>query len=276
MLHPFLAHERPGAVRAIAHRGGGGARENTLAAFSEAVALGYRHLETDVHVTCDGELVVSHDPTLGRVAGDPRPIAQLTAAEVRAVRVAGSEPVPTFLELIDAFPEALLTVDLKVDAAVAPMLRLLEQRPELLERGCFGAFSGHRVDALRGRFGARICTTATPMEMFRLLSAVRLRRRPPAISADLVAVPERYPGTATAPGASSAASGSGRAPRRRPSVRVADPSFIGAVAEQGLAVHVWTVNDPGRMAALVAAGADGLVSDELPVLREVLSGLGRW
>jgi glycerophosphoryl diester phosphodiesterase len=257
--HPFLTHERPGAVRAIAHRGGGGTRENTLAAFAAAVELGYRHLETDVHVTRDGELVVSHDPTLARVAGDPRPIAQLTAAEVRAVRVAGSEPVPTFLELVDAFPDALLTVDLKVDGAVAPMLRLLEQRPELLERGCFGAFSGRRVGALRRSFGARICTAATPGETFRLLSAVRMRRRPPTIAADLVAVPEHYP-----------------EPRGRRALRVADPTFIGAVAEQGLAVHVWTVNDPERMTALVAAGAEGLVSDELPVLREVLSGLGRW
>jgi glycerophosphoryl diester phosphodiesterase len=57
---------------------------------------------------------------------------------------AGREPVPTFVELVDAFPDARLTVDLKTDAAVAPMIRLLEQRPELLERLCLGSFSSVR------------------------------------------------------------------------------------------------------------------------------------
>ena len=77
-MHPFLEVERPGVVRAIAHRGGGGPVENTLAQFADAVALGFRHLETDLHVTRDGVLVVAHDPTLARVAGDPRAIADLT------------------------------------------------------------------------------------------------------------------------------------------------------------------------------------------------------
>jgi glycerophosphoryl diester phosphodiesterase len=255
--HPFLAVERPGTIRAIAHRGGGGPLENTLAAFSAAVALGYRHLETDLHVTRDGVLVVSHDATLARVAGDPRPVADLTLAELAEVRVGGSERVPTFEELVDAFPDARLTVDLKCDAAVAPMVRMLERRPELLDRLCLGAFSTSRVAAVRARFGERLMTTATPREILRLLTAVRLRRRPPRIAAGCVAVPERYP-----------ESGRGLA--------VGDARLIEAAAELGAAVHVWTVNDPARMRALVAAGVSGIVTDELGALRDTLRMFDRW
>jgi glycerophosphoryl diester phosphodiesterase len=256
-MHPFLAVERPGVVRAIAHRGGGGPLENTLAQFAHAVELGFRHLETDLHVTRDGALVVAHDPRLTRVADDERAISDLTRAELAAVRVAGQEPVPTFVELIEAFPSARLTIDLKTDAAVAPMVRLLDQRPELLDRVCIGSFSSARVTALRDRFGERVLTMATPREIVRLLLAVRLRRRPPRMVAGCIAIPERYPEA-------------GRG------VAVGDARLLEVAGELGLVMHLWTVNDPQRMRALIDAGAAGIVTDELVDLRTTLEALGRW
>lgn len=257
VAHPFLELDRPSTVRAIAHRGGGGRLENTLAAFAAATALGYRHLETDLHATKDGVLVVSHDATLMRVAGDTRAIAQLTAAELADVRVAGREPLPTFEALVDAFPDARLTVDLKSDAAVRPMLRMLEQRPEVLERLCLGSFSSARIEQVRERFGERLLSAATPREVLRLLTAVRLRRRPPQIAGRCIAVPERYP-------------------EARRGVAIGDARLLEVAADLGVAVHVWTVNDPDRMRALVAAGASGIVTDELATLRDVLEAAGRW
>ena len=60
--HPFLPDRPPVA---IAHRGGAEeAPENTLEAFAAAVALGYRYLETDAHVTRDGVVVAFHDDRL--------------------------------------------------------------------------------------------------------------------------------------------------------------------------------------------------------------------
>ena len=62
--HDFPYFDQPFA--ALAHRGGATypanlARENTLHAFTEAVAMGYRYLETDVHATADGVLIAFHD-----------------------------------------------------------------------------------------------------------------------------------------------------------------------------------------------------------------------
>lgn len=260
-MHPFLAAD-VGRPRAIAHRGGRhGGPENTLPAFSAAVALGFRHLETDVHATSDGVLVISHDPTLDRVAGRPAVLARMTAAEVSAVRVGGTAVAPRFEDLLDTFPAAHVTVDLKEDAAVAPMLRLLARRPALLDRLCIGAFSGRRTAAVRAAHGPAVCTAAGPGEVLRILAAVRLGRRIRVGAADVVAVPERW-------------GGDGIDPDRGP--RVADARFLARAAEAGLAAHVWTVNDPARMERLLDLGAAGLVTDETVRLRDVLAARAAW
>jgi glycerophosphoryl diester phosphodiesterase len=256
-LHPYLVEAHPPVVRAIAHRGGDEQRENTLGAFAAAVATGLRDLETDVHTTRDGVLVISHDPTLARVAGDQRPIATLTAAEIATLRVGGVEPVPTLTELLTSFPTARFSIDLKDEASVAPLRRLLTQDPSLLERLCIGSFASERVLPLRAEFGASLCTFATPQEVLRLVAAGRLHRRPPRIGGDVLAIPERYP-------------------LKRPQLRVLDARLLAMAAETGMAVHVWTVNEPQRMRELVALGVDGIITDRPSVLREVLIDLERW
>ena len=80
--------------------------ENTTAAFTHAVELGYRYLETDVHVTRDGVLLAFHDEVLDRVTDRVGSVADLTYAEIRGARLAGREEIPTLPQLLDAFPEA--------------------------------------------------------------------------------------------------------------------------------------------------------------------------
>ena len=64
-MKAYLSHEHP--IR-LAHRG---SRvlwpENTMVAFQGAVDLGYRYLESDVHVTGDGVVVLFHDGDLRRL-----------------------------------------------------------------------------------------------------------------------------------------------------------------------------------------------------------------
>ena len=84
---------------AYAHRGGAHYepnlhRENTLYAFQQAVDLGYRYLETDVHATADRVLVAFHDSVLDRVTDRTGAIARLPYAEVAQARIAGRDPIP--------------------------------------------------------------------------------------------------------------------------------------------------------------------------------------
>jgi glycerophosphoryl diester phosphodiesterase len=62
----------------------------------------------------------------------------------------------------------------------------------------------------------------------------------------------------------------------RGGLRVGDAAFVTAARQVGVPVHVWTVNDPARMRALLALGVEGLVSDDLPGLRAVLEASGVW
>jgi glycerophosphoryl diester phosphodiesterase len=258
MPHPFLDARADAPVQAIAHRGGAwDGRENTLVAFESAVRLGYRQLETDVHATADGVLVIAHDADLVRVAGHPGHIAQMTAREVSEVRVAGSEPVPTLAEALAAFPAAQFTVELKADAAVAPMLRLLGRQPGLLARVGVGAFSAERIRPIRRAFGARVCTQATSAEIGRLMFAARTGRRPGAFAADLLAVPERYPVS-------------------RIGVGIVARRLLEMADALGLPVDVWTVNAEARMRALVGLGVAGIITDEVLLLQEVLIDLDAW
>ena len=108
--HAFLDVDRgPSPVIAMAHRGGALhpdllGLENTLQAFRHAAALGYRYLETDVHVTRDGHLVAFHDAVLDRMTGQPGALASVLAADLDAIRIAGEHAVPSMAELLEELP----------------------------------------------------------------------------------------------------------------------------------------------------------------------------
>ena len=253
--HPFLDH--PGPIP-FAHRGDSGAHpENTMAAFAAAVALGYRYLETDVHVTADGVLVAFHDDVLDRVTDRRGPVARLDWSEVRRARVGGLEPIAELAELLASFRDARLNVDPKHDAAVAALIRVIRDAGAV-ERVCVGSFSDSRVAEIREAFGSAICTSLGPWEIAALRAAAwgarpflaRLRRRP----GRCVQVPLR---------------GRGGLP-------LVEPRLIAAAHELGLPVHVWTVNGAAEMTRLLDLGVDGLFTDVPGVLRTVLAERGEW
>jgi glycerophosphoryl diester phosphodiesterase len=123
----------------IAHRGASGrAPENTLRAFRAAIADGASVLECDVRPTRDGVPVIFHDATLERLAGRAGRIEDLSADEVRRLRIVagpaarrGGERVPLLEELAAlARGRAHLAAELKLDGRadlrfVRKVIRLL-------------------------------------------------------------------------------------------------------------------------------------------------------
>jgi glycerophosphoryl diester phosphodiesterase len=249
---PFLDHEGP---IALAHRGGSlDGRENSMAAFARAVGLGYRYLETDVHVTADGVLIAFHDDRLDRVTDRTGEVARLSWREVRNARIAGVEPIPLFADLVASWPHIRVNVDPKSDQAVDPLVETI-RRTGAVDRVCIGSFSGRRLQRVRAALGSRLCTSMGPGEVIRLrLAAWGLLPR--------AAVP-------VAPACV-------QIPRRRGVITLAEPRLLTYAHGLGLPVHVWTVNDPGQMSALLALGVDGIVSDNIVDLRAVLREQGEW
>lgn len=245
---------------AMAHRGGAllaanSGIENTVAAFGNAVALGYRYLETDVHATADGHLVVLHDDRLERVSDHHGAVADLTLAQLRQVRVGGREPVPTMAEVFEAFPDARFNIDIKAPAALVPLVRLL-RNAGAEHRVCVASFSDTSLRRFRDLTGGRVATAAGR-------SAV----------AYTVSIPG-LPGILNTPGAAF------QVPVRhtvagRP-VTIVTPRFLAAAHRRGMKVHVWDVDDEAEMRRLLDLGVDGIITDAIDVLKNVLVRAGRW
>jgi glycerophosphoryl diester phosphodiesterase len=243
VVHPFLDHDGP---LAIAHRGGAlDGRENSMAAFARAVELGYRYLETDVHVTADGVLIAFHDDRLDRVTDRTGEVESLSWREVRAARIAGVEPIPLFADILASWPHVRIVVDPKSDRAVEPLVQAI-RAAGALDRVCIGSFSDRRLRSVRAALGSRLCTSMGPVEVLRLrMVAWGLLPRG--------AVP-RTPACV-------------QIPVRRGGITLAEPRLVAYAHTIGRPVHVWTVNDPDQMRALLDLGADGIISDDLVALR---------
>jgi len=65
-------------------------------------------------------------------------------------------------------------------------------------------------------------------------------------------------------------------PERAHGLSLVTPPLVRAAHSAGLVVHVWTVDDPGRMRRLLDAGVDGIVTDDAAALAAVLRERGAW
>ena len=246
---------------ALAHRGGSTYApnrgiENTLTAFRNAVDLGYRYLETDVHATADGRLIAFHDDRLERVTDSRGLIADLPWSAVAAARINGVEPIPELAELFGSFPDTRINIDIKAVGAVAPLWRTIEEH-QAQDRVCVGSFSGRRLSAFRRLAGPRVATAAGRLGTAALRFApgwVSTLRHSPA---QVLQIPTTHP-------------------VRGRTVQLVTPHLLETAHRLGKQVHVWTIDDPAEMARLLDLGVDGIVSDRIDTLKEVLTARGQW
>lgn len=249
--HPYLDHQGP---IAFAHRGGTShAPENSLRAFEHAYSLGYRYLETDVHATCDGVLVAFHDDDLRRTCGIDKTIATSTWSEISSARIDGTDPIPTLMDIMSAWPDARLNIDCKADTALAPLIETLRSA-DCLDKVCIGSFSDKRLDAVRAEFGGRVCTSMGPKEVARLVARATTR------------LPVKVTNHALA----------AQVPVKQGPIPVTTSRLVEVAHDLGISVHVWTVDDPVEIARLLDLGVDGVMSDDTVALRDVYTARGHW
>lgn len=246
---PFLDH--PGPIP-FAHRGGASeAPENTLAAFQYAVDLGYRYLETDVHVTADGVLVAFHDDVLDRVTDRTGVIRELPWSEVSKARVDGREPIPLLEDVLGTWSDVRVNIDPKADDSVEALIEVI-RRTASLDRVCVGSFSDERIDQVRRALGSDLCTGMGPDELVGLIKAFE------GEDVEFRSQAAQIPPTD---------------PKGRP---LCTPEFVETAHRCGIQVHVWTIDDPDEMHRLLDMGVDGIMTDQPAVLREVFEARGIW
>lgn len=290
------------------HRGARGLRpENTLAAFSYALATGVTTLETDLAVTKDGMLVLSHDPHLNPdlvrgpdgkwLPAKGPPIRDLTLQELRRYDVGRANPesayarqfpqqraedgerFPTLAELFALVKAASRPARFNLETKIAPDGSFATVDPE--------AFAALVVDAIR-KAGLERETTIQSFDWRTLVAA---KKRAPEIATVCLTMETetndtvRRRGDAPSPWLAGfdLRTVDGSLPRLVKAAGCAtwSPHFrnvtAGAVGEAhalGLAVLPWTVNDEGDMARLIGLGVDGLITDYPDRGRRVMAAQG--
>jgi glycerophosphoryl diester phosphodiesterase len=271
-------------VLCVAHQGGAAeAPASTFFAMDLALAAGADMLELDVHRSRDGVLIVNHDATLERSTGVPGRIEELTAAQICALDGAfnfvpdeglapGREPAeyplrgrattdatlhPVTLDaLLERYPGVLLNLDIKAgepesvayEADLAALLRAHGRSDDVI----VASFLDARLERFRA-LAPEFATAAGTNAMTGFFQAVRQGMQPhPDI--------RRHAAL--------------QMPYRVGSVVLVDERLVDVAHRQGVALHVWTVDDEAEMEHCVDMGVDALMSDRPRVLAGLLSSLG--
>jgi glycerophosphoryl diester phosphodiesterase len=245
----YLDHPRPAA---FAHRGGAAHNpENSWPAFEHATRLGYTYLETDARSTSDGALLAFHDSTLDRVTDRTGSVSKMTWREVSAARIGGTEPIPLLEDLLGTFKDQRFNIDLKDGGTIEPLASVL-RRTVAWDRVCVTSFSGNRLLAAQRRLDRPVCLAVTPAA----IAAVRYAG---------------HPGKALASRLARSGAQCAQVPRQ-----IATREFIRRSHELGLHVHVWTLNTREEIEHALDLGADGVMTDETELLRDILTERGQW
>lgn len=247
----YLDGPRP---RLFAHRGASGILpENTLEAFATGRRAGADRLELDVHATADGEVVVLHDDTVDRTTNGTGPVRTLSLAALQRLDAGhrfrapdGTFPyrgrglrVPTLGELLTAFPDTPLNIEVKQgDPPIEPAVLAVLDRFDARKRVLLAAEHAHIMTRIRAA-APDVLTSFSATEVADFVIREREGRlgdyRPPGVA---LQVPPAFG-----------------------DIRIVTPQSVDAAHGLGLEVHVWTINEEPEMEALLDVGVDGLMTD---------------
>lgn len=238
--------------------------ENTDVSFQGVYDLGYRHFETDLHLTADGVLVCFHDDTVDRTTNGKGPVDRLTIGELQDLdagyrhrtadgfpfRGAGAK-TPTLQWLLTTFTDVSAVLDMKTDGLAEPLAALIDDLGAH-DRLIVGSFSDSRLAEFREITDGRVPVSGGPALSRLWVLASRVGR---GVAGDASAL---------------------QLPTHMRGVRIVDEKLVDAAHLAGIQVHVWTVNERSEMARLLEMGVDGLVTDRPDILKDLLVESGQW
>jgi len=247
-MHPLLdMNARP----VVGHRGNAAhAPENTIESFRQAVELGVDALELDVHLSGDGQVVVIHDSTLDRTTSGSGRVERLTLAGIRSAD-AGARftrdggrtwpyrgqgvTVPTLDEVLGAFPETPLLIEIKAVEASRPTRALIE-RHGAVDRCIVASFREVAMDAFQD---SGIAQGASRRDTARLLWRALLRLPAGHVDFNVLCMPPTHRGLPLPVG-----------------------GYAAILEPLGIPVHCWTIDDPAEARRLRQAGVRGIISND--------------
>lgn len=265
--HPWFS-SRPGdhSPLVFAHQGGENLwPSNTLFAFQQSAAIGADVLDTDMHMTSDGALVLMHDETVDRTTDGSGAIRDLTLEQIKRLDAGydfsldGGQTfpyrnqgltVPTLEELFQSFPAMRFGIEIKQTDPVptaqhfCALIRAKQMEGQVL----VSSFRQANMDAFR-RECPEVATSATENEVRIFYIFTRLGL------ADVLS-PQYH---------------SLQVPEESGGILLLTPQFVSAAHRRGLAVQPWTINEIPDLQRILALGVDGINTDNPDRLLELLN-----
>lgn len=228
---------------------------NTMFAFQHAAAMGVDVLDTDMHMTKDGALVLMHDETVDRTTDGAGAIRDLTLDEVRQLDAgyrfstddgntypyrAQGLTVPTLEELFTAFPNKRFGIEIKQTEPVATAQRFCAviRQYNMQDKVLVSSFRQQNMDAFRAEC-PEVATSATENEVRLFYVLFRL-----GLSDLLTPVYNSL-----------------QVPEESGGIHLLTPRFVAAAHRRGLAVQPWTINETEDLKRILALGVDGINTD---------------
>lgn len=245
---------RKGSPLVIAHRGGAElAPENSWESFETCDRLGFRYVESDAHLTADGRVVLLHDPVLERVSDGVGPVSMHTWDDLKDVRINGSASGPVLLEdVLRSFPNLKLNLDAKEESVWQPMVDVIRAN-DATDRVLLASFDSGRLERIRN-YAPELQTSIGQREATRLFLAVHM-------GMDSLVSTSKWPQRGIV---------AAQVPLKLGPVAVVTKRFVYTAHRLGIAVHVWTLNEPNEIVTALEAGADGIISDNPELVAEIL------
>ena len=249
----------------LAHQGGENLwPNNTLYAFQGAVALGADVLDTDMHRTSDGVLVLMHAETVDRTTDSTGAIRELTLEQIKLLDAGyrfsldGDQTfpyrgqgltVPALEELFQAFPDMRFGIEIKQTDPLptAQDFCTLIRQHQMQDQVLVSSFRQENMDAFRQEC-PEVATSATEDEVRAFYIFYRLGL------ADLFS--PHYHAL--------------QVPESSGDILLLTPQFVRAAQRRGLAVIPWTIDEIEDLQRILALGVEGINTNNPDRLLDLL------
>jgi glycerophosphoryl diester phosphodiesterase len=231
----------------MGHRGASKiAPENTLKAFKEAIRLKADAVEFDVQETVEGEIVIIHDYDTLRTAGTEGIVEEMTLKELKKLNFGNGEQIPTLLELIElAKGKISLNCEIKVEGIAKKIIHIFKDA-DILDSTIVSSFLHEELSKIQKIEPQLKLATLVPTEAGKF-SDWNYKKK----LIDFTSENNYY--------------------AINPLYKLADKQFIEYAHEKNIKVFPWTVDSGIAMKKLINMGTDGIITNDISRLKEVLN-----
>jgi len=231
----------------MGHRGASKiAPENTLKAFKEAIRLKADAVEFDVQETVEGEIVIIHDYNTLRTAGTEGIVEQMTLKELKKLNFGNGEQIPTLLELIElAKGKISLNCEIKVESVAKKVVQMF-QDADIIDSTIISSFLHDELIKIQKIEPQLKLATLVPTEAGKFSDWTYKKNL-----IDYTSENNYY--------------------AINPLYKLADKQFIEYAHEKNIKVFPWTVDSGIAMKKLINMGTDGIITNDITRLKEVLN-----